>query len=196
MDPESNSNLETFYQITEKPDWHDIVLREVKTGWTSESVLQIWGPIFPATLAFSLLLGVGIIYCALRILQIRRIEYANFHKHAHTVEAVDVPRTRLRWNRVMEHANSNDEHHWRLAILEADIMLNELLDLQGYKGETMAEKMKQVVRGDFNSIDDAWEAHKMRNRVAHEGPEHEITEREKNHVIGLYARVFREFEFI
>jgi hypothetical protein len=195
MDADSNP-VEVFYQVTEKPDWHDVILREVKTGWTPESVLELWGPIFPAALALTLLLAVGIVYCVLRIIQIRRIEHANFHKHAHTVEAEDVPRTRLRWNRVTEHASSTDQHHWRLAILEADIMLNELLDLQGYKGETMAEKMKQVVRGDFNSIDDAWEAHKVRNRVAHESSEHPITEREKNHVIGLYARVFHEFDFI
>ena len=139
---DTDPSLEVFYQVTEKPDWHDIIVQEVKTGWTSESIFRLWGPVYPATLGFSLLLAVGIVYCTLRIMQIRRIEYANFHKHTHTVEAEDVPRTKLRWNRVMEHANSTEEHQWRLAILEADIMLNELLDLQGYKGETKAEEMK------------------------------------------------------
>ena len=75
-------------------------------------------------------------------------------------------------------------------------MLNELLDLQGYKGETMAEKLKQVSRTNFNTVDDAWEAHKMRNKVAHEGVEYHIDEREKNRVINLYQRVFKEFGFI
>lgn len=167
-----------------------------RTGWTPEVVFEIWGVWYVVAFAFAIVCTLGIGYCVLRILQIRRIEYANFHKHAHTVAADDVPRTRLRWNRIMEHAQSDEEHKWRLAILEADIMLNELLDLQGYKGETMAEKMKQVNRANFNTIDDAWDAHKVRNRVAHEGVEHPLSEQEKNRVMGLYARVFREFKFI
>ena len=84
----------------------------------------------------------------------------------------------------------------RLAILEADIMLNELLDLQGYKGETMADKMKQVDRAGFNTIDLAWEAHKIRNRIAHEGAEHELSAREARRVIDLYERVFKEFRIV
>lgn len=188
--------VDEFLIRTEEPELAAAIQSEVRTGWTTTTVFDLWGPLFPSALVFSLVMLVGILYCAIRIMQIRRIEHANFHKHAHTVEAEDIPRTRLRWNRVMEHAGSDDEHKWRLAILEADIMLNELLDVQGYKGETMGEKMKQVSRGDFNSIDDAWEAHKMRNRVAHEGSNITLTERDKNRIIGQYSRVFNEFGFI
>ena len=189
-------NTKALLQKTEQPGWVPIIMQEMRTGWTPETVFAIWGGIFPFSLLLSLLFVVGIIYCAMRILHIRRAEWAGYRKAAHTVTAEDVPQTQLRWNRVLEHANSADEHKWRLAILEADIMLNELLDLQGYKGETIAEKMKQVSRTNFNSVDDAWEAHKVRNKVAHEGVEYHIDEREKNHVINLYQRVFREFGFI
>lgn len=188
--------FETVLSITEKPRWEHIIRDEFVTGWKWQTIQDFWGPVYPISVVVTLLLIVGIIYCTLRIMAIRRIEYARFHKHAHTVEAEDVPRTQLRWARVMEHATSPDEHQWRLAILEADIMLNELLDLKGYKGETMSEKMKRVNPADFHSIDDAWEAHKVRNKVAHEGSESPLTEREKNRVIGLYKRVFEEFGFI
>jgi hypothetical protein len=182
--------------LTEQPSLVPVIKREFMTGWTPDTVLEVWGVLLPLALVVTLLFSAGIVYCTMRILQIRRQEWAAFRKAAHTVAHEDVPATHMRWNRIMEHANSEDEHKWRLAILEADIMLNELLDLQGYKGETMAEKMKQVPRTQFNSIDDAWEAHKMRNKVAHEGVEYHIDEREKNRVIGLYTRVFREFHFI
>jgi hypothetical protein len=181
---------------TEQPGWLPIIEREMKSGWTQETVYEIWGLFFPLSIFLGLVILAGIGYTIMRVLQIRRAEWANFRKTAQTVKAEDVPRTQLRWRRVMEHADSDDEHKWRLAILEADIMLNELLDLQGYKGETIAEKMKQVSRTNFNSIDDAWEAHKVRNRVAHEGVDYHISEREKNHVINLYQRVFKEFGFI
>lgn len=186
----------SLLEYTERPEWVPVLMREMREGWSQETVFEIWGVVYPLSILITLLFIAGIVYCAMRILQIRRAEWAQFRKIAHTVEHEDVPATKLRWRRIMEHAQSDDEHKWRLAILECDIMLNELLDLQGYKGETIAEKMKQVPRSNFNSIDDAWEAHKVRNKVAHEGVEFHIDEREKNRVLNLYRRVFEEFGFI
>jgi len=193
---DDTSPVVEFVELTEQPEWATVAREEIPTGWTMETALSLWGPLYPLAISVSLVFALGIAYCAIRIMQIRRIENANFHRHAHHAHHEEIPRTRLRWNRVMEHANSGDEHQWRLAILEADILLNELLDVLGYKGETMAEKMKMVNRANFNSIDEAWEAHKVRNRVAHEGSENPLSEREKNHVISQYARVFKEFGFI
>jgi hypothetical protein len=186
----------SLFEYTEKPEWIPVLTESVRNGWREETILDIWGVLYPISIVVTLLFAAGVVYCAMRILQIRRAEWAQFRKIAHTVEHEDVPATQLRWRRIMEHAQSVDEHKWRLAILECDIMLNELLDMQGYKGETIAEKMKQVSRTNFNSIDDAWEAHKVRNKVAHEGVGFVIDEREKNRVINLYQRVFKEFGFI
>ncbi len=186
----------SLLELTEQPEWIPLIEKGAREGWSPDVVFELWGILFPLALFLTFLFAIGVMYCAMRILQIRRAEWAAFRKAAHTVTAEDIPATHMRWRRVLEHAESPDEHKWRLAILEADIMLNELLDLQGYKGETIAEKMKLVSRSNFNAIDDAWEAHKVRNKVAHEGVEFHISEREKNHVINLYQRVFKEFGFI
>lgn len=178
------------------PELIDVAAQEVVTGWRAITAMDMWGAYFPMSILLTMMFIVGVAYCALRIRQIRALERAQFQAHAQPVIAQDVSRTQLRWQRVMEHANSPDEHQWRLAILEADIMLNDLLDMLGYRGETMADKLKQVNRAQFNSIDGAWEAHRVRNRVAHESAEHPLTEREKNQVIGMFASVFREFNLI
>lgn len=146
--------------------------------------------------AVSLPFLVLVFYGWMRIWQVRRAEERAFEAARRTVVHEDIPRSQLRWNHVIEQANSDSPEHQRLAILEADIMLSELLDLQGYRGETIAEKMKQVDRADFNSIDLAWEAHKVRNRIAHEGMALQMTHREVRRIIGLYEKVLREFRFI
>lgn len=196
MQPQDPQLVEEFYELTEHPEAVPVIWHELENGWTADTVFDIWGPLFPLGIFIGLLCLAGVTYCVLRIWQIRQAEWASFGKAAATVYAEDIPRTHLRWRRVMEHANSDDEHKWRLAILEADIMLNELLDLQGFKGETMGDKMKQVNRTQFNTIDDAWEAHRARNKIAHEGTEVPLSERDKNAIMTMYERVFREFEFI
>ncbi|MBI2611094.1 hypothetical protein HYW60_04170 [Candidatus Kaiserbacteria bacterium] len=161
-----------------------------------ESLLKGWFVFSFITLTVSIPFLALVLYCWTRIFQIRRREYRIVRAAQRTVAAQDIPRTQLRWRRVLEQASSSNPESWRLAILEADIMLNELLDVQGYKGETMADKMKQVDRAQFNSIDAAWDAHKVRNRIAHEGTATDLTPREVHRIIALYERVFKEFRYI
>jgi FlaA1/EpsC-like NDP-sugar epimerase len=161
-----------------------------------ETFVRFWSFYTAISLFVSLLLAMVIIYCIIRIEQIRKHERMKVEATAHPVAARDISRTQLRWNRIVEEASSDNEQNWRLAILEADIMLNELLDSLGYKGETMADKMRQVERGDFNTIDIAWEAHRARNAIAHQGLSSPLSPREARRIVGLYERVFREFKFI
>lgn len=172
------------------------IQQEVMTGWSTETILSFWGPLFPLATFLSLILGAGIIYCVIRILQIRRMERTAMAAGAHPIVSQDIPRTQLRWHRIEEQVNSDDPEKWRLAILEADILLNDLLDHLGYKGETMADKMKQIPIEAFNSIDFAWEAHKIRNRIVHDGADFKLDAREAKRVIRMYERVFKEFKYI
>lgn len=101
-----------------------------------------------------------------------------------------------KWAKVREHITSENPGDWRLAILEADIILDEMLDKMGYHGETIGEKLKMVEPSDFTSINSAWEAHKIRNSIAHEGSDFLISHREAERVIALFKEVFEEFKFI
>ena len=101
-----------------------------------------------------------------------------------------------KWQRVLAHANSLNAAEWRLSILEADVMLDDLLQKLGYHGESLGEKLKNVEKADFKTIDSAWEAHKIRNMIAHEGTDFPIAQHEVKRIIGLYGQVFQEFSFV
>ena len=160
-----------------------------------DSLYQNWEILIGVSVLISLISGASLIYSMTRVFQIRRTEYKHFEAMTHTVTAHDVPQTVLRWQHILEESRSDSDQSRRLAILEADIMLGELLDELGLRGATMADKMKTVDRGRFNTIDLAWEAHRARNRVAHEAG-HSSSGQETRRIIGLYEKVFREFKFV
>lgn len=101
-----------------------------------------------------------------------------------------------KWKLVEEHINSEDPNKWKLAILEADIILSELLDSLNLPGNGVGEKLKAVEESDFDHIEEAWEAHKIRNAIAHQGSDFLLTQREAKRVIRLYKGVFEEFRII
>ena len=121
------------------------------------------------------------------------------HAIVHAAKAQDIQSAHSvkndRWQRIVDHAESEHPNDWRIAILEADTVLDEMLDRMGYRGGSVGEKLKQVEPSDFQTLNSAWEAHKVRNRIAHDS-EHPLSQREVKRVIALYKAVFEEFYFI
>lgn len=97
-----------------------------------------------------------------------------------------------RWVRIMELFSSQNPNDWRVAILEADSMLDELIMSLGYSGENLGERLKSIQPGDFPALQDAWEAHKIRNKVAHEGMNYALTPRDAESARRHYEYVFRD----
>ncbi len=75
-------------------------------------------------------------------------------------------------------------------------MLNDMLDKMGHHGATLGDKLKGIEASDFDSLQDAWEAHKVRNAVAHEGSDLALNKPEAERVIKLFKKAFDEFKYI
>lgn len=109
--------------------------------------------------------------------------------------AVDRPVQNEAWERVLKLVGSDNPNDWKLAIIEADKILEMVVNTFSVPGDNMGEKMKNIERGDFQSIDEAWQAHKVRNRIAHENNFH-LSQRDTRLAINSYEKVFQEFDFI
>lgn len=139
-----------------------------------------------------------IAYSQMRLNNLAKEEEKVYGKEAPTSFLTPTPKDKgnEKWTTVLEHLNSNNPSDWRLAIIEADIMLDELLKIQGYHGDSIGDKLKSVEPGDMNTLDAAWEAHKVRNRIAHSGADFELNEREAKRVVALFESVFKEYQII
>lgn len=100
------------------------------------------------------------------------------------------------WESVRAKILSDNPSDWRLAIIEADIYLDKVLDQKGIFGDTLGDKLKQMTPERFPSVQLAWEAHKVRNRIAHEGSEFMLTQPEARRVLSYFEIVFRDLEVI
>ncbi len=183
--------------------WWLIETENGETGWVPESALEDAGikSFFKGIIATVMIIGSiivfillgGIVYVTIRTNQIRAAEAKRIRD---AVPKAMSPKRNERWEKINEHASSENPNDWRLAIIEADVLLDELVVRIGYQGATLGERLKQAVRGDFKSVDKAWEAHKVRNKIAHEGSDFILTQRETKRIIDLYASVFDEFKSI
>jgi hypothetical protein len=152
------------------------------------------------SIPLSLFFLIGIIYCVEKLKRIRAKEALLFDaKVEPAIEAVgpsgneDLSR---RWEHVKTLVNSANPSDWRQAVLEADIVLEDILTSLGYQGDGIGEKLKRVNPGDMKSLDAAGKAHGVRNRIAHDGSAFPLTQHDANAVVNLYKQVMEEFYFI
>lgn len=96
-----------------------------------------------------------------------------------------------KWNIVINYMEAKEEALWRIGILEADNLLFDILADRGYMGLTLADKLRSA---NFNTIDLAWSAHKIRNRIAHHGSQFVLSERIARNTLELYRSIFTEFK--
>lgn len=119
-------------------------------------------------------------------------------KHIESLIPVETPEQRenKRWKHVQELIASNNPNDWRMAILEADTMLEDLTIAMNIPGDTLGERLKAIEPSDFLTLQNAWEGHKVRNLIAHQGTTFQLDQRTALAAIKNFEAVFREFEVI
>lgn len=159
-----------------------------------------------------------ICYCFVRILEIRKREHDYMHHetheyyhkrggghgggHGHGEAHGDAPHEEdektknPRWQAVLDYRDSHNQGDWKLAILEADGILDSLLDTLNLPGDSLGDKLKAVDMEKFPKLNTAWEVHNIRNRIAHEGSSVNLSEHETKRVLHIYEQIFRDYNFI
>jgi hypothetical protein len=99
------------------------------------------------------------------------------------------------WQSVLRLATSQNPSDWKLAIIEADVILDMMTYIQGFQGDTLGERLKNADPGSFKNLDFAKKAHWTRNQIAHD-PTVQFTPRDINQAIRMYEAALNEFKYI
>jgi hypothetical protein len=79
---------------------------------------------------------------------------------------LDVELVRQRWTEIA-HMQTQGGMGLKNALMEADKLLDYVMQAQGFTGENMGERLKR--HGDrFSDLNGVWAAHKLRNQIAHD----------------------------
>lgn len=132
-----------------------------------------------------------LVFTTIRMHQIEAEEHEKYATFKNEDEA-EAETEHHRWKHVRELIESASPNDWRQAIIEADIILDDMLTRLGYSGDSIGDKLKTVNPAQFRTIQEAWEAHKVRNDIAHLGSEFPLTDHLAYRTILQYENVFKE----
>lgn len=104
-----------------------------------------------------------------------------------------VKKTFKQWAKVLKRLETGKEADYKLAVIEADGLLNDILKKMGYKGETMAKILEQLDATILSNIEQIWEVHKIRNKIVHD-PDYGLSLEQARKILGIYEKTFRTLE--
>lgn len=102
----------------------------------------------------------------LRLMQLKKNK-VNLVKTIHPPAPATSGAVAARWGEITRHITSVREAEWKFAIIEADKLVDDLLKTAGFPGETMGDRLISA-EGKLQTLNLLWEAHKIRNRLAHD----------------------------
>ena len=104
-----------------------------------------------------------------------------------------VQKTFKQWGRVTKRLEKRKEAEYKMAIIEADSLLEDVLREMNYEGETIKDLLEQIDSKIIPNIEEVWQAHKFRNNIVHD-PSYELTYEQAKKIVSIYEQTFRDLQ--
>jgi hypothetical protein len=117
------------------------------------------------------------------------------------IKGMDLPlvtksKMQKRWESIKDRLKGENVSQYKVAIIEADTLAEEILGGIGYTGANMGEKLEQVGSAHLDEhLESLKGVHQIRNRIVHE-TDFEIDRRMAEAVIGVYENFLRYLEYL
>jgi hypothetical protein len=175
------------------------ILKFFEIAWSYISKPKFWNSLGDIVSIIIILCLFIIIYSLVRMYEIRKDQKEEVKKKIQEMiekESSKEENGNYRWHYILTLIEGVQESDWRVAILEADSLMEEVLKEKGFSGETLNELLTSARESGFSHIQDAWDAHIFRNSIAHNGINVEMTQSKGRQIIKKYQNFFEELGVI
>jgi hypothetical protein len=142
------------------------------------------------SVVISALLFIGIIDLIIRLNLISRVKEAG---RLLAVPTHSPKKLIKKWSKIEKRLKSDQEAELKLAVIEADKFLDDILKRIGYFGKDMGERLRKINSSQIANIDDIWQAHKVRNNIVHD-VDYKLTEFGAERAVRTYKEALEELE--
>jgi hypothetical protein len=160
---------------------------------------QMWNTLGIISALLSIVCIALIIFSLVRMVEIQISDKEEINHEIHQALLRQKERERNanpRWHYILTLIESPNDSDWRVAVIEADSMMEEVLKEKGLSGETVSELLEGAKESGYTHIQDAWDAHLVRNQIAHQGSDFPLSQVEGRRVIKMFQNFFEELRII
>lgn len=153
-------------------------------------------------LTVKIILGIysAVLFVDIILLLVQRGVSGNLRE---TLTGMDVPvaltrkktKTRKRWEEIKQKLAIGNPNDYKIAVIEADDFIGEIIAGMGYAGSNFGERLEDVPEGQIANIEGMKEAHSVRNRIIHDD-RFVLSREDAEGVLAQYEEFLKSFQVI
>lgn len=145
-------------------------------------------PFFLVIAVFVLVIGIG-----LTRTPYLRLSMAGDAVEFLTYRPYGFPKMRRRWQRIMKRLDTGNEAEYKLAVIEADGLLDDMLKKMRLPGETVDDRIQRITPIMIDNVAELKAAHQMRNSIVYD-PDYRLNVSEAKRLLLVYQRTFEDLD--
>lgn len=95
------------------------------------------------------------------------------------------------WKKILLRLDSGLESEYKLAVIEADNLLNDTLKEMAFSGESLGERLEKVSLSTIPNLEEVKQAHQVRNSIIHD-PNFKLSSDQAKKVLLIFEKAFTE----
>lgn len=100
-----------------------------------------------------------------------------------------------RWEKNELRLEKSSPNEWKVAVLEASQIFNEVLTKAGYKSETLGEKLAKMNEAQLANLEEVRSANELKNRIVKEAGL-VLSQKEAREALGAFEKAMESFDAI
>ena len=100
-------------------------------------------------------------------------------------------KTEKGWRKIKARLGTEMESESKLAVIEADKMIDDILSQMGFKGKDLGEKLEKLTIKSLPNIEEVKEAHKIYNNIIHD-PSYKLSLEEAKKALLTYEKALTD----
>ena len=107
----------------------------------------------------------------------------------------DYGRSRIskRWQKIKKRLEKDNEAEYKLALIEADKMLDDILKEMGHGEESLNEKLKHLSSSDISNLEELLKANEICQNVIRD-PDYRLDKEKAEEIISIFEKSFKGLE--
>jgi hypothetical protein len=99
------------------------------------------------------------------------------------------------WQKIKLRLAAGIESEYKLAVIEADSMIDDILNNMGFKGTNLGERLENLNSVTMPNIEEVKEAHQIRNNIVH-NPDQTITLSDAKKFLEIYEIALNDLQVL
>ncbi|MDO8663779.1 MAG: hypothetical protein Q7K28_03010 [Candidatus Wildermuthbacteria bacterium] len=97
------------------------------------------------------------------------------------------------WLKIKARMDTGIESEYKLAVIEADAMLDDTLKRMGFGGESLGERLERLTIASLPNLEEIKAIHNVRNNIVHD-PDYRLSLEEARRVIAVFEKSLTDLQ--